>query len=93
MLFCFTDSRKSRSFGATAADERVKQKQVIQEKQVTAVEPQLQAELESGLESFEPSTDEVDGDGLFQPKFVQKLQDLEVVEGSAARLDIIVKGL
>ena len=55
-------------------------------------EPQLQAAVDSGLESFEPSTDEVDGNGLFQPKFMQKLQDLEVVEGSAARFDIVVKG-
>jgi hypothetical protein len=57
------------------------------------VERQVQAELEGGLESFEPSTDEVDSDGQFQPRFVQKLQDLEVVEGSAARLDIIFKGM
>lgn len=88
----FLDSRKSRSFGATPSDESAKHKRVIQEKQVAAFEPQLKAEIESGVESFEPSTDEIDGDGQFQPQFVRKLQDLEVVEGSAARFDIIVKG-
>ena len=88
----FLDSRKSRSFGVTSSEESVKHKRVIQEKQVAAVEPQLRAETESGVESFEPSTDKVDGDGQFQPQFARKLQDLEVVEGSAARFDIIVKG-
>ena len=90
--FPFLDSRTSRSFGATFSDDSVKHKRVIQEKQVAAVEPQLRAEIESGVESVEPSADEVDGDGQFQPQFVRKLQDLEVVEGSAARFDIIVKG-
>jgi hypothetical protein len=71
----------------------VRPKQVVQEKPVAVKEPQLQATAESGVESFEPSTDEVDSDGLFQPRFIQKLQDLEVVEGSAARFDIVVKGL
>jgi hypothetical protein len=71
----------------------VRQKQVVQEKPVAVKAPQLQATTESGVESFEPSTDEVDGDGLYQPRFIQKLQDLEVVEGSAARFDIVVKGL
>ena len=68
-------------------------KQVLQEKPVAVKEPQLQATTDSRVESFEPSTDEVDSDGLFQPRFIQKLQDLEVVEGSAARFDIVVKGL
>ena len=88
----FIDSKKSKSFTTRVSDGSVGPKQVIQEKQVAVTEPQLQAAVDSGLESFEPSTDEVDGNGLFQPKFMQKLQDLEVVEGSAARFDIVVKG-
>ena len=79
--------------GVGASDASAKSKPVVLEKQVPAVEAVLKARLEEGVESIEPSKDDVAGDGLFEPQFVQKLQDLEVVEGSAARFDVTVKGM
>ena len=57
--------------------------------------PSLEAhyEQEPELEPIEPLSREVDQDGLCEPDFLQKLQDLEVVEGSAARFDVRVRGM
>lgn len=82
-------------YGATAARQDGKQRHLIQEKHVASVESNLQAEIDHGsLEGLKvsPAVD-VDNNAPFQPCFFQKIQDLEVVEGSAARFDIIVKGM
>lgn len=91
----FVDSRKAKGFGKKVPEKFVEKRAAAQEETAVEMQPELETELKHEVESetFERPDDEVGDDEQGEPEFLQKLQDIEVVEGSAARFDVRVKGM
>lgn len=66
---------------------------VAKEKESSTSEFCVRTEADCQRESVQSSFSAKESDGITEPHFTQRLQDLEVVEGSAARFEVVVKGL
>ena len=89
------DAKRAKGVDIKVQETFVEKRPAAREVEAVEIRPSLEAhyEQEPELEPIEPLSREVDQDGLCEPDFLQKLQDLEVVEGSAARFDVRVRGM
>lgn len=83
--------RKQVTEGDSEVEEIVASKEDVQESTPTDGEEDV-ADEERESEEGSEELDSEDDEAMEKPKFTRKLIDVEVIEGSAARMEVVVDG-